>query len=131
MFETATDDKEDKEMYKTTTVLSVLVVLAGAAFARTNVSITSSGFVPAKVLIQLNDDVRWTNNDTVPHTVTSDSGLWNSGNVGPGQKFERVFSTAGGFKYHCTIHPAFTGTVNVANTPVEPASIGRVKALFR
>jgi len=118
-------------MYRAATILSVLAVLAAAAFARTDVSITSSGFVPAKVFIQLNDDVRWTNNDVIVHTVTSDTGVWNSGDIGPGQKFERVFSTVGGFKYHCTYHPTFTGTVNVANSPVEPASMGRVKALFR
>ncbi len=119
-------------MKKTAIAVLTLLVAAGSAFARTDVSITDSGYVPANVFIQLNDDVHWTNDGALPHTVTSDTGLWDSGTLLPGQKFERVFSQAGGFKYHCKLHPELLkGVVNVANTAVAPASMGRIKALFK
>lgn len=50
--------------------------------------------------------VTWVNQDTHPHTVTSDQGVWDSGTLNPGQTFSRKFDAMGSFPYHCEIHGA-------------------------
>jgi plastocyanin len=39
-----------------------------------------------------------------PHTVTSDSGVFDSGNLNTGQKFRFTFTKPGVYKYHCDYH---------------------------
>lgn len=110
---------------------AAILLVATFAAARVDVSIVGMAFVPPTVLIPLGETVRWTNNDPIPHTATSDTGVWDSGNIAPGAFYERVFSAVGGFKYHCIYHPMMKGTINAGNNAVAPASMGRVKALFR
>ncbi|MCL5735195.1 MAG: S-layer homology domain-containing protein [Actinobacteria bacterium] len=94
----------------------VIVLLAlgvvGARAAAVSVSIQSSAFSPNPITINVGDTITWTNDDQIPHTTTSNTGIWNSGNLGPGAKFSRTFNQAGTFDYLCTIH-LFTGRVIV------------------
>ena len=76
-------------------------------------SLGSRAYVPTPVTIAPGGTVRWTNDDTISHTSTSNSAVWNSGNVVPGAHFDVTFPTAGTFAYHCTIHPGMVGTVVV------------------
>ena len=57
--------------------------------------------------------VTWQNNDSVPHTATSDTGAWDSGNIPPGESKSVIFTTTGTFPYHCTVHPMMTATIVV------------------
>jgi len=60
--------------------------------------------------------VTWTNNQDVTHTVTSDTGLFDSGDLAPGMTFSpAVVATlkAGTYGYHCKIHYGMTGTIVV------------------
>ena len=60
--------------------------------------------------------ITWTNKDTAPHTVTSDTGAFDSGvatSLGNGGTFSFTFATAGSFAYHCEIHPSMKATVTV------------------
>jgi plastocyanin len=81
----------------------------------TSVSIQGMAFIPASITIAVNTTVTWTNNDAVTHTVTSDTPLFNSGNMaGNGSgTFSFTFTSAGTFPYHCSIHPDMTATVIV------------------
>ncbi|HUU56732.1 MAG TPA: plastocyanin/azurin family copper-binding protein [bacterium] len=97
----------------------------------TEVQIRDFEFVPAAVVIMKGENVKWTNLGQVTHTSTSDTGKWDSGDPAHGRSFEFRFTTTGSFAYHCAYHPAMKGTVRVTETAVEPASLGRVKALFR
>jgi plastocyanin len=74
-------------------------------------------FVPQNVTVELgvNNTVVWINQDTVPHTVTSDTNVFKSGSIGPGANFTWTFTVAGIYHYHCSIHPFMTGTVIVLN----------------
>jgi plastocyanin len=82
--------------------------------ATIDVSIGDNFFNPAMVNIAVGDAVRWTNNGAVAHTATSDTGIWNSGNLNSGQQFSFTFNSAGTFPYHCEIHPQMTGSVIVS-----------------
>lgn len=77
------------------------------------VSIVDFAFNPRTTTITQGSSVRWNNTANRNHTSASDSGLWNSGNIGGGQSFTRVFTTVGSFPFHCNIHPAMTGTIMV------------------
>jgi YVTN family beta-propeller protein len=74
-----------------------------------------SGFAFAPILtVKAGQTIIWTNNDAVPHTVTSDAGLWDSGDINPGQSYELTFAKPGTYSYHCMHHPYMKGVVNVS-----------------
>jgi hypothetical protein len=53
------------------------------------------------------------NSDAVPHTVTSDDGLFDSGTFGTGGSYEISFEAPGDYPFYCALHPSMTGTVSV------------------
>jgi len=75
--------------------------------------LTTDAYSPNPVTVPRGSTVTWTNNDSIAHTSTSDSGAWSSGTMAPGATFSMTFPTAGSFPYRCTIHPNMVGTVNV------------------
>ena len=62
----------------------------------------------------------WTNDDSIPHTVTAREEDFNSGVMMSGDSFSQTFSEPGTFEYFCAIHPSMTGTVVVR----EPVALG-------
>jgi plastocyanin len=94
-----------------------------------DVSIQDFSFSPASLSIKAGTTVRWTNAGPHSHTATSDSGVWDSGSLGPptggggyggspGGSYSMTFNTAGSFHFHCALHPpasypTFTGTITV------------------
>ena len=101
---------------------SALVVLAltpvvalSHATGSVAVSISNYAFHPATItiVIGVNNTVTWTNNDAVSHTVTSDTSLFGSGTLAPGDTYTHEFDQAGTYGYHCSIHNFMTGTVIV------------------
>ena len=74
-------------------------------------------YSPNPVTIARGATVTWTNNDTIPHTVTArpDATLFDSGSLAAGATYTHTFDTAGSFDYFCTIHPGMTGTVVVSD----------------
>ncbi|HKP53689.1 MAG TPA: cupredoxin domain-containing protein [Chloroflexia bacterium] len=77
------------------------------------VLIIDSGYLPANLTVTLGTTVSWFNEGPSVHTSTSDTGLWDSGNINPGFSYGYTFNSPGTYTYHCAIHPALTGTVNV------------------
>ena len=94
---------------------SVAVSIAKGAGTDTS----DKGFTPNTITVVLgvNSTIVWTNNDGSPHTVTSNGGVFDSGNMAPGQSFTYTFTSTGTFAYHCTYHPWMTGTVVVKAAP--------------
>jgi plastocyanin len=78
-----------------------------------NVSIEGFMFNKKTMTIAQGTKVRWTNKDSMAHTVTSDDGKFDSGSIAPGQTFEFTFNDLGTFNYHCTPHPTMTGSITV------------------
>jgi plastocyanin len=78
------------------------------------------GYSPDKVtvVIGVNASVKWTNDDTFPHTVsasTAPSGAvpFKSGNLDAGKTFIYNFTTPGTYQYNCDYHAWMAGTVVV------------------
>ena len=79
-----------------------------------NVGIKNFGFDPSELKIKTGDSVIWTNRDSTPHTVTSDSGAGvNSQTLSEGQTYSYTFNQPGTYNYHCSIHPDMKGVVTV------------------
>jgi plastocyanin len=77
------------------------------------VAISGFAFDPPSLTVKVGTTVKWTNQDSAPHTVASDGGDWESGQLSQGNSFTRTFDQAGTFAYHCSVHPAMKGTVVV------------------
>ena len=73
------------------------------------------GFSPdvITVVIGVNNTVTWTNNDSIDHTVTSDTGLFNSEILPPGESYSHEFTSPGNYTYGCEFHPLMKGTIVV------------------
>jgi plastocyanin len=78
------------------------------------VTIANMAFTPPQITVNKGDTVTWANNDSIAHTVTSDTGSeLGSGDIQPGSTYSHTFNTAGSFQYHCSIHPSMRGTIVV------------------
>jgi plastocyanin len=82
-----------------------------------HVKIMNFAFMPARIEVSPRTRVVWTNEDSDPHTVTTDKPGFSSQALDTGQSYARVLTTTGAFTYHCTIHPFMHGTVVVAGRP--------------
>jgi plastocyanin len=79
------------------------------------VSELNFSFSPATLAVPRGTTVVWTNASATAHTTTSDTGLWDSGSMAPGQTFSYTFSQPGRYPYHCAPHQAMgmVGTIVV------------------
>jgi plastocyanin len=130
------------DMTRILLALCAVVALAAAGCGSSNSSSTSSGssssaststaaasssgggvtikmqniaFDPKAVTVKVGQKVTWTNEDTVDHNVTSQSGeTIKSDNFGKGGTFSFTPKKAGTIKYVCTIHPGMTATLTVS-----------------
>ena len=97
----------------------VLAVLFISSCSKSNdptaneVFIKNMAFSPATLTVTAGTTVNWTNQDGVSHTVTSDTGAFDSGTVSANGVFSHTFATAGTYNYHCTFHASMTGKVIV------------------
>ncbi|VVB86603.1 Cupredoxin-like domain protein [uncultured archaeon] len=97
--------------------VSILIFSIQTAVAE-NISISGSSYQPGTKNITSGTTVTWTNMDATLHTVTSDTGFFDSGALSQGQVFSFTFNTAGTFNYHCNFHSFMHGTIIVlAATP--------------
>jgi amicyanin len=78
------------------------------------IDIANFAFSPKTLTIHTGDTITWTNKDSAPHTVTSDSGSeLDSPTLNTNQIYTHTFSTAGTYDYHCTVHPMMKATIIV------------------
>lgn len=95
-------------------------------------------FTPATIYVDPGTTVCWWNRDGWSHTVTSDTGAFDSGDMGTGSTYSFTFNAAGSYAYHDALYPSRTGTVNVgierpppARTFIVPRVIGLKVATAR
>ena len=70
-------------------------VPSGCPAGSTLITIGDNFFDPADVTIPTGTTVCWTNNGQVTHTATSDTGVFDSGFMAPGDTFTFTFNNAG------------------------------------
>ncbi len=83
-------------------------------------------FSPSYLEIEVGDTVTWYNADDIDdHTSTSTTGLWNSGDVAPGEYYgPLLFDTPGTFNYRDIYYSNPDGTSGMIGTiVVKPASV--------
>ena len=97
-----------------TSTSSTTLTTTQTSVSKFTVTISNFAFSPAQLNINTGDTVTWTNKDGVNHPIVSDTAnIFNSGNLDPNATFSYTFTTAGTYKYHCSIHPSMTGTITV------------------
>ena len=87
-------------------------------------------FAPKTITIVAGTTVNWPNTGQAPHTSTSDTGLWDSGQKAAGESFSFTFREAGTFPYYCTLHGA-PGGVGMAGTVIVTAAQAPAPATTR
>jgi plastocyanin len=103
----------------TTLALVVAAPAATAPVATTTVQITSRGFIPSPITIDVGDSVTWKNADTVNHQVVANGGQFASPILKPAQTYTHTFQGGGTFHYHDALHTALKGTITVKGPPPE------------
>lgn len=83
---------------------------------RTVVLVRNFRFLTDTLRIRAGTTVAWVNCEAAnieAHTVTSTTGIWDSGSVLPGSSYTRKFDNRGTFSYFCQPHPTMVGTIIV------------------
>jgi plastocyanin len=87
-----------------------VVIAPGAGY------ITSSQFyVPQTLQVKAGQAVTWKNLDNTPHTITSETGLFASGNIDVGGVYSYTFTHPGTYYYTCDYHSWMTGSIVVVS----------------
>jgi plastocyanin len=81
-----------------------LATAAPAGAASTNILVGQSFYDPQTVTITAGDTVTWSNGQG-RHTITSDTGAFDSGPLAEGQSFSFQFSAAGTYPYRDRLNP--------------------------
>ncbi len=87
---------------------------SGANIPPNSVFISGFAYNPATMTVAVGTTITWRNDDSAPHTVTSDTGSeLASPTLNRGQSYSHTFNNASVFTYHCNFHPSMSGTVTV------------------
>jgi plastocyanin len=93
------------------------------------VTINDAGYLPPEMVVAPGQHVIYTNIGVNPHTVTSDTGAFDSGTLNKNAKFDLTAPAATGtYAYHCTFHAFMRGTVTVSTltlTGPKQVAVGR------
>lgn len=81
----------------------------------TKVEIKDFSFNPTTVTIKKGTTIMWINEDSAQHTATSNTGVFDLGQIKQGQTFSYVFTKTGSFDYGCLNHPNMKGTIIVTD----------------
>src|SRR5262249_18662565 len=70
-------------------------------------------FTAPSVTVSAGTEVTWVNRDDIPHTVTSEDGVFHSKALDTDDRFSFEFAKPGTYRYFCSIHPKMTGEIVV------------------
>lgn len=113
-------------IFGSTAILAMAIVLTAATrpdlaassgdkpASAANVKIDNFSFGPATITIPAGSTITWTNNDDVPHVVTSDDNkMFKSKPLDTNDHFSFTFTNPGTYNYYCAIHPKMTAKIVV------------------
>ena len=83
--------------------------------AESVVTIDNFTFKPQDLTVAAGTKITWLNRDDIPHVVVSAGGPapFRSKPLDTDDRFSVTFTTAGVYKYFCSLHPKMVGTVTV------------------
>jgi plastocyanin len=99
-----------------------------AAAVVQEVGVQFQAFGPSVVDVLPGETVAWSNVSDRRHTVTSDTGLFDSGDLQAGDRFTWQFDEPGAFAYHCTVHAGMVGEVDVRRVILGPLPTAAIPA---
>ncbi len=70
-------------------------------------------YSPQTFQAKVGQTISWANRDNSVHTVTSNTKMFESGTMSPGDIFTFTFTQPGTYEYFCRFHPWMKGTVIV------------------
>jgi plastocyanin len=86
-----------------------------AAGTAADVEASVGGNTWGPVNAKVGDVITWSNGDAVPHKVGLDDGSCTmSRNITGDAPQSLVFSAAGSYPFHCTVHPSMKGTIVIS-----------------
>ena len=93
----------------------VAAALAGPSLSDAMVRIDNFSFGPTQITVARGTKVVWSNQDDIPHTVMAEANPkdFKSPALDTGEVFSHVFTSAGTFRYFCSIHPKMQGVIVV------------------
>jgi plastocyanin len=91
---------------------AILLPATNASADDMEVHIDNFTFQPPDLTVKTGTTVTWTNRDDIPHTIVS-AGKFRSKTLDTDDKFSFTFTTAGDYKYFCSLHPHMTGMIKV------------------
>jgi plastocyanin len=94
-------------------IAATIFLHLGAARAEDSiVTVDNFTFQPAQLTVKVGTTVTWKNHDDIPHTIVS-AGKFRSKTMDTDDSFSFTFTTAGDYKYFCSLHPHMTGMIKV------------------
>ena len=94
----------------------MLAVWPAAAISKVkahHVGISAMKYTPSALNVSVGDEIVWTNNDLVPHTVTAVDRAFDSGPMKPKATWKTQVKRSGKLEYICLYHPTMKGRVIV------------------
>lgn len=96
----------------------VLLLGCGSKHAAKTYQVEIKGmqFVPAQLTVDVGDTIVWTNDDVLPHTVTSgipSPASFDSKEIAAKATWSLTVAAAGDYNYGCTYHPTMKGQLTV------------------
>jgi plastocyanin len=85
-----------------------------SAAGEVSVSIKGFAFNPAAITAKVGQTITFTNEDSAPHTATLDDGSCTTPQIAPGSADGLMFTAAGTYPFHCSVHPTMKGTITVS-----------------
>ena len=87
---------------------------SASAAAASTVTIADYLYKPADITVPKGTTVKFTNEDSTPHTATSrEAGVFESGSIETGKSAGVTLERTGSFAYYCLFHPFMKGTITV------------------
>jgi plastocyanin len=79
-------------------------------------AVKGNTWTPSTVTAKVGDVITWTNDDGVAHGVALDDGSCAMSGTIPGGGGARslIFSVAGSFPFHCSVHSTMKGTITIS-----------------
>jgi plastocyanin len=101
---------------RTLGILLACATMGAAAAARAaehTVVIDGLQFRPAELTVHRGERIVWLNKDPLPHSVTADSKLFDSGSIAAAGSWSYIAGKRGEYAYHCIFHPTMQGKIRV------------------